>query len=480
MAVDQMKTNGSRAHFRADGAREFRFDVLVDGEPVRRNVLVTCSADGVRIEREPVELDAVFWVSRRAGLVLLFTRLRTIAFLGGSADLEELARAVERGCDRAAQRSLLQPLAAEVVVCTAGTAVSGRTEDGEVKGLHLAVFTRRGLHLFAQDRQHSVRWPVDRVSEINAAPGEPGRAGLKLTSADVSLTLRYLFPEEIQAVARVARRAPAPMTPTDSSIEMFAQGEVTPPPPADLPAFTVSADTLHAACSSAAAQVTIDPSLGERFDRDYFERHFHDLGEIALGPLMLRRSAALGADSMVRAVEAMDAEQLRQDAIAAFHRAADQLFEVYRGEVETLLARKRLTRGEGNAARASDVRSSLSAAMSNRIEALDPAFGKVLARQHLLLQRLHARDHAPPGTEESGVEEATGEWKAEVAKLDSAYGTVWGEILSEIADLWSHRFIPTLKELAARPGHRLSEGARLAILAAITFVVAGALAWWLF
>ncbi len=479
MALDQIKTNGATARRIAGGSREFRFDLLIDGQPVRRDVPVTCSAEGVWVEEERLELDSVFWVSPRAGLVLVFTRHRTLAFLGRSADLEALARAVERDSNRAAQRSLLQPLAAEVVVCTAGTAVTGHSESVDIKGLHLAVFTQQGLHLFAEDRQHSVRWPIDRVSEISAAPGEPGRAGLKLTSATVSITLRYLFPEEIRAIARVARRVPQ-VAPRSSSLEMFAQGEVTPPPPADLPEFAISADTLQAACLSAAAQVTIDPSLDDRFDRGYFERHFQTLGEIALGPLMLRRSAALSADSMVRAVEAMDAEQLRQDAIAAFQGAADQLLEVFRGEMDTLSAKKRLARQKGNAERTSDVESSLSVAMSDRIEALDPAFGKVLARQHLLLQRLHARDHAPPGTEETGVEEATGEWKAEVARLDSAYGTAWGEILAEIADVWSQRFIPMLKELAARRAQRLSEGARLAILATITFIVVGALALWLF
>jgi len=478
VAVERVKPNGDDRR-RSDDAREFAFDVLVDGQPARRNVSVSCSGSEVKIDGELVALDSIFWVSRRAGLVLLFTRERTLAFLGRSGDVEELARAVERGSDRAAQRSLLQPLAAEVVVCTAGTAASGTVEGKPVNGLHLAVFTQRGLHLFAKDRQHSVPWPIERVSEINTSPGQPGRAGLRLNGPDVSLTLRYLFPEEIQAVARVARRVPTPVE-ESGSIEMFGKGEVAPPPPADFPEFTISAETLKSACLDAASRVRLDGSFPGRFDRAYFERHFQELGEIALGPLILRRSAAVGASSMVHAVEAMDAEQLRQDSIAAFHAAADQLFDVYGGEIETLLLQKRLGREHASTARAPEERTGLAQTLSRRMESLDPAFGKVLARQHLLLQRLEARQHAPPETEETGVEEAADEWKAEIIKLDRAYGAAWSEVLNEIADLWSARFLPRLKELAAIPRKRLSEIARLTILATVTFIIVGALALWLF
>ena len=479
MAVDPAKSNGAKTRRGLASSREFRFDVLVDGAPVRRDVSVTCLPDGVRVEDEALDLNSVFWVSRRAGLVLLFTRDRTLAFLGHSADLEELARTVERHSDRAAQRSLLQPLAAEVVVCTAGTAVTGRIDDTEIKGLHLAVFTQQGLHLFAEDRTHAVRWPVQRVSEISTSTGEPGRAGLRLVTETASITLRYLFPEEIQAVARVARRAPAPMAKAEDSIEMFAQGEVAPAPVAELPEFSTSATALQEACAEAAERVRIDPSLGSRFDREYFERHFQNLGEIALGPLMLRRSAALGADSLARAVEALDAEQLKEDASNAFLGAAEQLFEVYGGEIATLVAERRIPREQGNVAAATDVRTSLSESMSDRMTELEPVFGKVLARQHLLMQRLHARDHAPPETEETGVEEATEEWRDEVARLDNAYSVAWGEALSDVADVWSDRLIPTLKDLSTRRGQRLSEGMRLAILATVTFVIVGALAIWL-
>jgi hypothetical protein len=433
------------------------------------------------VDADRIALDTMFWVSRRAGLVLLFGRDRTVALLGKSGDLEELARAVERGSDRAAQRSLLQPLTREVVVCTAGTAVSGTIGGVRVSGLHLAVFTQQGLHLFAGAHRHSIRWPMECVREISPAPREHGRGALSLSSTDVSLTLRYLFPEEIHAVARVARAAPRPVEATASSLEMFARAEVAPPPEPNLPEFARSAETLTQACRDAAARVRIDPVLTPRFGETFFLRHFQDLGEVALGPLLMRKSAAAGAGSLARAVSALDAEQLRQDAVAAFRAASEHLFEVFRGAQETLLVEKRLDRqGQRRPEATIDDRSRIGSAVDQETASLDPVFARVLARQHLLLQRLHAREHAPPDTEDTGVEEAAGEWRTEIARLDREYGNAWRRLLDEVADVWSERFIPKLVALAAAPGRALSESGRLAILATVTFVVVAALAWWLF
>ncbi len=477
-ANDLQKSEGRNIR-RPGEPREFALDVLVDGQPVRRDARVVCTATDLQVDADRLALDSVFWVSRRAGLVLLFSRDRTLALLGKSGDLEEIARAIERGSDRAAQRLLLQPLTREVVVCTAGTAVSGRIGEARVSGLHLAVFTQRGLHLFARDRQHSVEWPVDRVGEISPAPREHGRGALKLDGDRVSLTLRYLFPEEIHAIARVARRRPRPVARQDGAIEMFARGEVAPPPPAELPEFALSAEALDEACRRAAGGVIVPAPLGARFDESFFQRHFLDLGEIALGPLMLRKSAAAGAGTLQRAVEALGAEELRQDAAAAFHGAADHLFEVFRGAVERILAEKRLGREEGREALATpEDRARVDAAMDDHMADLDPLFARVLARQHLLHQRLQALEHAVPEAEDTGVEEAAAEWRAELVRLDRAYGRAWSELLEEIASLWTERLLPRLERLAVAR-RRLSEGARLAILATATFVVLAGLAIWL-
>ena len=460
----------------ADAAREFVFDVLVAGEPARRRVAVACSSSHLRFDGTQVDLDSVFWVSRRAGLVLVFARRRTIAFFGHGGDLHDLAQAVERGTNTDSRRSMLRPLASEVVVCAAGAAVTGDIDGAPVNGLYLAVFTRQGLHLFAEERRHRVRWPVDRARESTVPVGGSNRPGLLIEHGTTSLAIRYLFPEEIQAVARVARTTPAPVE-RGSALEMFGKGEVARPLPARLPDFSEAAGTLERGWEEAAERVRLDASIGERFDRAYYQRHMKSLGEIALGPVMLRRSAAQKADSLASAVEAMDAERMRQDATAAFRAVAEELSRVYGAEIRTVIRAKRLDREHGERAFAQLGGSALWEKVSRHIEALDPAFDAVLARQQLLRQRLHARDLAPPETEDAAVEEAITAWHEEVRRLDAAYGAAGRDMLMDIAVWWSNRLTPTLRGLIALRGRRLSERARLAILAVVTFFVVAALAW---
>ena len=460
----------------AGETREFTFDILVAGAPARRQVPVLCSTSRLWFDGEEVDLASVFWVSRRAGLILLFAPNRTVAFFGHSGDLHELARAIERGTSVDARRAILEPLAREVVVCAAGTAVTGRIAGAPVNGLYLAVFTRQGLHLFAEGRSHGLRWPVARAQESTLPGGGQDRPGLQLIGGETSLSIRYLFAEEIQAVRRVACTTPEPLD-RGSELEMFAKGEVTRPLPARLPEFSEAAETLERACEAAVDGVRIDASIGERFDREYFRRHFRTLGEIALGPLLLRRSAAVRADSLMSAVEAMDAEQMRQDAMAAFRGVAEELMRVYGFEIRRIIHGKRLDRDHGERAYAELDGSELWETMSSHFEALDPAFEAVLARQQLLWQRLHARDLAPPETEEAAVEEAIDAWNAEVTRLDAAYGAAGGEVLTEIAVWWSERLIPALRGLTALRGHRLSANARLTILAVVLMFVAAAVAW---
>lgn len=472
--------NAMRRHV-AGEPREFVFDVLVDGKPVQRDTPVVLHEESLTLGDETLALNTVFWVSRRAGLMLLFGRERTLAVLGKSGDLEELARGVERGSDRAAQRSLLQPLTREVVVCTAGTAVSGRIGETRISGLHLAVFTQRGLHLFAGSRSRSLEWPVEQVEEINSAPGTHGRGGLRLTGENVSLTLRYLFPEEIQAVARVAIRSPEPVEEPGSAIEMFAKGEVAPPPAPSLPEFALSAQALGEAREVAARRVQVDQSLEKRLGRGFFERHFQDLGEIALGPLVMRQSAATAARTLARAVEALDAEQLREDAAVAFQAASDHLFQVFGSVVDSIASERRLD-GEtvADALATPDERQRLADSFARNTELLDSALERVLARQHILLQRLQASEHATPDTEDASLEEAAEAWRKEILMLDRSYGAAWSDVVVEVADTWSQRLVPRLRHLTTLRGARLSENTRLAILAGATFTVVAVLAWLIF
>lgn len=456
--------------------KAYRFDVRLAGEPVRPQVSVVCTPAGVHFEDRQIPLASVFWVSRRAGLILVFARRETVAFFGESGDLEDFARSVERGSDVAGRRSLLRPLAADVVVCTAGTEITGRIGDAPLEGLYLAVFTRRGLHLFAEEHEYTLRWPTQHAAEAAADAHGDGRPVLELAKGDASFEIRYLFREEIRAVLEVAGTVPAPPDP-DDALEMFAKGEVARPVRAPLPDFSVGADTLQQVCEAAVDRVRIDPSIGENFDRRYFERHFRTLGEIALGPLMLRRSAALEADSVVGAVQAMDAEQMRQDAIAAFRGVAEESARVYAAEVQAIVRSRRLDRDKAEKALAAAGEPALRETTSKYIDALKPAFDATLARQQLLLQQLHARDLAPPEAEDAGVEEAIRAWRDEVTKLDRAYVSAAEAALVEIGALWSDRMIPGLRALAALRARRLSKRGRWAILAIAAFFVAAALAW---
>lgn len=456
--------------------KAYRFDVHPAGEQVRPQVSVVCTPAGIHFEDRQIPLASVFWVSRRAGLILVFARGHTVAFFGDSGDLEDFARNVERGSDVAGRRSLLRPLAADVVVCTAGTEIAGRIGDAPLEGLYLAVFTRRGLHLFAEEHEYTLRWPTEHAAETAPDAHGDGRPVLELAKGDASFEIRYLFPEEIRAVLEVAGTVPAPPD-ADDALEMFDKGEVARPLRARLPDFSVGADTLQRVCEAAVERVRIDPSIGESFDRRYFERHFRTLGEIVLGPLMLRRSAALEADSVVGAVQAMDAEQMRQDAAAAFRGAAEELAGVYTAEVQAVVRTRRLDRDKGEKALAAAEEPAVREAMSKHIDALNPAFDAALARQQLLLQQLHARDLSPPEAEEASVEEAIRAWTDEVTKLDRGYVSAAAAALLEIGALWSDRMIPGLRALAALRARRLSKRSRWAILAIVTFFVAAALAW---
>jgi hypothetical protein len=453
-------------------SRAYALDVLIDGSPVRRDARVQLTRSTLKLEDREIPLESVFWVSRRAGLVLVFGRDDTVALLGKSSDLEDVARAVERGSDRGAQRLLLQPLAREVVVCTAGTAVSGTVEGTRLGGLHLAVFTQRGLHLIARERRHSVTWPVASVEELDSSGPEVGWGGLALEDEEISLKLRYLFPEEIQAVARVAKSPPKSPADADLAIEMFARGEVAPPLPARLPVFEISVETMREACKEGAERIHVEPELKVGFRPEFFERHFQELGEIALGPLMLRKSAAYAADSLARAVEAMEAEQLREDTQAALKTAADRLFTVYEYELNRLLSEKRPEEELARRFRSMDTeRRELGRKLREFTERLEPSLTRVLAREHLLMQRLHALEQGPPGTEEGQVEEAAAQWRSEIVKLDRVYGATWRELIDEIADLWSSALLPRMVRVALLPKRRMKERTVLVLMAIAAFAV---------
>ncbi len=443
--------------------RAFALDVVVEGERVRRGARLELAETELRLEDRTLPFAPVFWVSRRAGLLLIFARDYTAALKGRGQDLEELARAVERGSDRSRRRrELLRPFASEVVVCTAGTAVTGTLAGAELSGLHLAVFTQRALHLLARDRHHRVPWPVERAQRARSSDGHVDHETLLLRGEGTSLRLRYLFPEEVRAALRVAEMTPRGAEAARSdALELFARSEVARPLPARLPELTVSVATLQRSAAEAAGRVPEAPRENAGMPPHFFELHLQELGEIALGPLMLRKSAAAGTRGFRRALEVMDVRGLREDTDAAVRASAGRLAAAYAQEAGRWADDRRrqpaapLQVGEAE-------REAIARRMAEPIGRLAPLFARLETCQESLRARLEAYEGAPPDAEDAGLEEAVEEWRTALRRLDRAYGLAWREMLEEIVDVWCTTLLPRLARVRAERRTELPEWARVA------------------
>lgn len=452
-----------------------RLDVFLDGGAVHRGVEVRVTDQALELVGRAFPLDSVFWISRRAGLLIFFGQEFTAAIKGPRSDLETLAHAVEGADHRERQQAVLRPFSPEVVVCAAGCAVSGEIREVAVLGLHVAVVTQRGIHLISRERHRHLSWPA-RVVESGASE-RSGRRGLELTSEDGRLRLMYLFPEEVAAVERVADREPPPTRADAGSataLELFARGEVAHPPPAALPEFRASAETLQKVArqrASALAAEIHSAELGEAF----FEALFRELGEIALGPLMLRRSAAAAAGSLSRAAEAMDARRLEADTEAAVSAACDRMFAIYDRELRERVGDRRLAEEDREAVSVSaDLRTAIKLRLRRRVQGLGPLFKRLSASQRTMVEQLRRFESGPPDGDTGEVEIAAERWRATLRSLDRAYGAVWRGLLQEIADVWSERLGPALARADALPRRRVPEWLWLGLLA-LAALLSGAL-----
>lgn len=446
-------------------SRAFTLDLFVEGERVRRGTRGELVEGGLRFDDRTLPFQRIFWVSRRAGLLLLFSRNFTAALKGRGQDLEELARAAERCGDRAKRRrELLRPFAGEVVVCTAGTAITGTLGGARVGGLHLAVFTQRGLHLLSGTRCLTLSWPVERAQRVRPRAGKSDHESLLLRAPGTSLRLRYLFPEEVRAALRVAERPPADGAPASgSALELFARAEVAPPLSARLPELAVSVDTLRQAAERAGAAVPRGLRESAGLPDPFFELHLQELGEIALGPLMLRKSAAAGTESLRRALEVMDARALREDTEAAVGTAVERLSAAYAREAER-------ARSEGSGRRRPPVglrlgegeREGLAGRVLEPVAKLAPLFARLETCQESLRTRLEAYETAPPDTADAEPETAAAEWRSALRRLDGAYAAAWEEMLEEVVRTWNSVLLPRLERARAERASGLPEWARIA------------------
>ena len=464
----------------------FAVDAFLEGDRLRRGVQLQVEDDRLSYDDVGLPLDEVFWVSRRAGLLLVFARGYIVAFRASDDRLDDLNRAIDARLDVDALRAAaLEPLAWESIVCSAGVAISGAVEDGSakngvadgrsLKGLFVAVFTRRALHVFAREEAFRVHWPVTVARETAGEPRQ-ARPALEIERGDTALRILYLRPEEISAILEVAKTAPPEPTEQEEAIEMFARREVAGPTPARLPEFTTSTETIREQAEKQAATLPSDLPMRVGLPDNFFADHFQELGETALGPLLFRKSAASRARSLAKAVEAMDASALQEDARAATLNSLGRLTEAYDRELSRLLQGKRRAQKLGVELAVSEaLRDSLQRRFLAPVHDLTPQFQRLEHAQAELRLRLKRLEEGPPEAEESELDEAADEWHSALVLVDLDFATAWQELLPEIGVAWSESLLPALAEAAAAPRQRVPEWVKLLVIGLITTIIVAAM-----
>lgn len=448
-----------------------RLDMWSRGVGTRRGVEVRIGEDDLVLGDVRVPFRDIFWTSRRAGLFMVFSGLRTVALQGAGRALDDVARAVESSVGRADQRRRLPPeLTGEGVVCTAGTAAVGRVGGAEVRGLWLAVVTRRGLHLLSAGEHHGIPWPAEEARELGEeATGGRGPAVEVRRDAD-RVRLLYLFAEEVQATIRAARGMPESRGP---ELEMFARREVAPPVAAEMPVLRLTVDALQSLAEKAAGELPVRTTERAGLGRSFFETHYLELGEIALGPLLLRKSAASGARTLRRAVDAMDAGELQEDTRAAVTNAAARLAEAYDRELTPMLESKRVPSRQRARFRISEeAREEIRLGLLGPFERLVPLLQQLEERQRELSERLETLEAGPPEGGDEALDASVSDWKRMLRRVDAAYEEAWRDALGELSEVWGKRLLPSLAEVGAMPRRRIPEWLQLVIIAGLALLVA--------
>jgi hypothetical protein len=454
-------------------------DVFVEGTGVRRGARVTVAGVALLCDELMVPYGEVFWVSRRKGMLLLFAGRATLAIQGLPPELDQLYQLLTERVDLSElRRRIVRQLGHEVVLFTAGCAASGTIEGEKVGGLYVAAVTRRAIYLMSGDRQFAVAWPARAASRRPAKKAESEERDddyLVVGKADTSLTIRYLFPEELGAVLYAASQEPPPDS-ESRSLELFSRGEVSPPPQAELPPFSLAAGSLHEVAERAAANVPGELQVRVEVRDYFFETHFQELGEIALGPLLLRKSAAGGAYSLDKAIEAMNSGGLQEDTRAAVATAADRLASVYAGELERVADSRGVNlTGDRELALGDAGRANLLERMQGPFDSLWERFGDLREQETDLHRRIAELEAGHPDQDDSELHATAEEWRAAMVRLDRGYEGAWREMVEEIERAWSTDLLPRLERVGQIESSRIPEWAQLAVLAAVTLLLAAVL-----
>jgi len=454
-------------------------DVFVEGTGVRRGARVTVAGVALLCDELMVPYGEVFWVSRRKGMLLLFAGRATLAIQGLPPELDQLYQLLTERVDLSElRRRIVRQLGHEVVLFTAGCAASGTIEGEKVGGLYVAAVTRRAIYLMSGDRQLAVAWPARAASRRPAKKAESEERDddyLVVGKADTSLTIRYLFPEELGAVLYAASQEPPPDS-ESRPLELFSRGEVSPPPQAELPPFSLAAGSLHEVAERAAANVPGELQVKVEVRDYFFETHFQELGEIALGPLLLRKSAAGGAYSLDKAIEAMNSGGLQEDTRAAVATAADRLASVYADELERVADSRGVDlTGDRELALGDAGRANLLERMQGPFDRLWERFGDLREQETDLHRRIAELEAGHPDQDDSELHATAEEWRAAMVRLDRGYEGAWREMVEEIERAWSTDLLPRLERVGQIERSRIPEWAQLAVLAAVTLLLAAVL-----
>ena len=454
-------------------------DVFVEGTGVRRGARVTVAGVALLCDELMVPYGEVFWVSRRTGMLLLFAGRATLAIQGLPPELDQLYQLLTERVDLSElRRRIVRQLGHEVVLFTAGCAASGTIEGEKVGGLYVAAVTRRAIYLMSGDRQLAVAWPARAASRRPAKKAESEERDddyLVVGKADTSLTIRYLFPEELGAVLYAASQEPPPDS-ESRPLELFSRGEVSPPPQAELPPFSLAAGSLHEVAERAAANVPGELQVKVEVRDYFFETHFQELGEIALGPLLLRKSAAGGAYSLDKAIEAMNSGGLQEDTRAAVATAADRLASVYADELERVADSRGVDlTGDRELALGDAGRANLLERMQGPFDRLWERFGDLREQETDLHRRIAELEAGHPDQDDSELHATAEEWRAAMVRLDRGYEGAWREMVEEIERAWSTDLLPRLERVGQIERSRIPEWAQLAVLAAVTLLLAAVL-----
>jgi len=459
-------------------SQSLRTDVFIEGSGVRRGARVTIAGVALLCDELMVPYGEVFWVSRRRGMLLLFAGRATLAIKGSPQELDRLYDLLTERVDLTElRRRIVKQLGHEVVLFTAGCAASGTIDGEKVGGLHVAAVTRRALYLLSRDRQSTVSWPARAASRRPAKKTDSDEREdyLVIGKPGTSLTIRYLFAEELGAVLYAASQQPPEGT-EGRPLELFSRGEVSPPLQAGLPPFSLAAGSLQEVAERAAANVPGELKAKVGMREYFFETHFQELGEIALGPLLLRKSAAGGAYSLEKAIDAMNSGGLQEDTRAAVATAADRMADVYAGELERVAASRGVDiSGDRDLTLGDAGRSFLLERMQGPFDRLWERFGDQGDQETELRRRIAELEAGHPDQDDSEMHGAAEEWRAAMVRLDRGYEGAWREMVEEIERAWSTDLLVRLTLVGRMTKPRIPEWAQLAALAAITLLLAAVL-----